>query len=90
MSLCIERDLVASGIGRALSFVRTVAIRFWSALPRDRRATSARRVSAKGMFIRCDRLRIASENFLGIDAYRYESLDYFFGMAEQVHIEVAA
>ncbi len=36
------------------------------------------------------RLRVASENFLGIDAYRHESLDFFFGMAEQVTIEVAA
>jgi DNA invertase Pin-like site-specific DNA recombinase len=40
--------------------------------------------------VRVERMRIASENFLGVDAYRYESLDYFFGMAEQVHIEVAA
>ncbi len=35
-------------------------------------------------------LRVASENFLGIDAYRHESLDYFFGMAELVSIEAAA
>ena len=40
--------------------------------------------------VHCDRLRVGSENFLGIDAYRFESLDFFFGMAEQVTIEVAA
>ena len=40
--------------------------------------------------VRTERLRVSSENFLGIDAYRHESLDYFFGMAEQVTIEVAA
>jgi DNA invertase Pin-like site-specific DNA recombinase len=40
--------------------------------------------------VHADRMRVAPENFLGIDAYRYENLDYFFGMAEQVTIEVAA
>ena len=40
--------------------------------------------------VHTERLRVAPENFLGIDAYRYENLDFFFGMAEQVTIEVAA
>jgi DNA invertase Pin-like site-specific DNA recombinase len=37
-----------------------------------------------------ERLRVCPENFLGVDAYRFENLDYFIGMAEQVTIEVAA
>ena len=36
------------------------------------------------------RLRLASENFVGIDAYRCASLDYFVGMAQQVPVESAA
>jgi DNA invertase Pin-like site-specific DNA recombinase len=40
--------------------------------------------------VRTDHLRVAPENFLGIEAYRHENLDFFFGMAEQVTIEVAA
>ncbi len=40
--------------------------------------------------VHTERLRVAPENFLGIDAYRYENLDFFLGMAEQVTIEVAA
>jgi hypothetical protein len=40
--------------------------------------------------IRAERLRVAHENFFGIDAYRHESLDYFFGLGELVTIEVAA
>ena len=39
--------------------------------------------------VRAARLRVGQENFFGIDAYRHESLSYFFGMAEQVTIEVA-
>jgi DNA invertase Pin-like site-specific DNA recombinase len=39
---------------------------------------------------RGERLRVAHQNFLDIDAFRYENLDYFFGMAEQVAVEVAA
>ncbi len=40
--------------------------------------------------VHADRLRVASENFFGIDAYRYESLDYFFGMAQVVPVEALA
>jgi DNA invertase Pin-like site-specific DNA recombinase len=40
--------------------------------------------------MRAARLRVASENFFGIDAYRCESLDYFFGMAELVPFEAVA
>ncbi len=40
--------------------------------------------------VRQERLRVADQNFFGIDAYRYESLDFFFGMAELVTIEAAA
>jgi hypothetical protein len=40
--------------------------------------------------IRAERLRVAHQNFFGIDAYRHESLDYFFGLGELVTVEVAA
>jgi DNA invertase Pin-like site-specific DNA recombinase len=40
--------------------------------------------------VRAGRLRVGQDNFFGIDAYRHESLSYFYGMAEQVTIEVAA
>jgi hypothetical protein len=36
------------------------------------------------------RLRIKEDNGLFLDAYRYESLEYFFGMARTVHVGVAA
>lgn len=36
------------------------------------------------------RMRVGDENFLGIDAYRFDNLDFFYGMAELVTIEVAA
>ena len=39
--------------------------------------------------VRGDRLRVSAENYLGIDAYRHESLEYFLKMAEQVTIEAA-
>jgi DNA invertase Pin-like site-specific DNA recombinase len=42
------------------------------------------------MDVRAERLRVGHENFLGIDAYRFDSLGYFFGMAELVSIEAAA
>lgn len=42
------------------------------------------------LHLRADRLRVASENFFGVDAYRYENLDYFFGMAQLVSIEASA
>jgi len=40
--------------------------------------------------IHAERVRVAEENGVGIDAYRFESLEYFYGMAAQVRIEVAA
>ncbi|MBX3218946.1 MAG: recombinase family protein [Labilithrix sp.] len=40
--------------------------------------------------VRAERLRVAHENFFGIDAYRYDSLDHLFGLGELVTIEVAA
>jgi hypothetical protein len=40
--------------------------------------------------VRAQRLRVGETNFIGIDAYRYDSLDFFVGMAEQVSVEVAA
>jgi len=40
--------------------------------------------------VHADHLRVGSENFLGIDAYRFENLDFFVGMAERVTVEVAA
>ena len=32
-----------------------------------------------------DRIRLAEENGLMLDAFRFESLDYFFTMAERTH-----
>jgi DNA invertase Pin-like site-specific DNA recombinase len=40
--------------------------------------------------IRAERLRVAEDNGLCLDTYRLDSLDYLYGMAVQVHIEVAA
>ena len=39
--------------------------------------------------IQLDKLRLAEDNKLDFDAYRFDSLDYFFGMAEQVNIGLA-
>lgn len=36
------------------------------------------------------RLRIKEDNGIFLDGYRYESLEYFFGMAQTVRVEVAA
>ncbi|MBM3740719.1 MAG: recombinase family protein, partial [Acidobacteria bacterium] len=36
------------------------------------------------------RLRLAEENRLALDAYRFSTLDYFFGMAERIRIQEAA
>jgi len=36
------------------------------------------------------KLRLADDNGVGLDAYRFESLDYLFGMAERVHLREAA
>jgi hypothetical protein len=40
--------------------------------------------------VRADRLRVAEENGLCLDTYRLDSLEYLYGMAVQVQIEVAA
>lgn len=40
--------------------------------------------------LRSGRVQLAERNFLGIDAYRYDTLDYFVGMGEQITVEVAA
>jgi DNA invertase Pin-like site-specific DNA recombinase len=40
--------------------------------------------------VRSAHLRVAEHNFIGIDAYRYDTLDYFVGMAERATVEVAA
>ncbi len=36
------------------------------------------------------RLRLADDNGLGLDCFRFASLDFFFGMAERVRLPVAA
>ena len=36
------------------------------------------------------KLRLADDNGVGLDAYRFASLDYLFGMAERVHLREAA
>jgi hypothetical protein len=36
------------------------------------------------------KLRLAHDNGVGLDAYRFDSLDYLFGMAERVHLREAA
>jgi hypothetical protein len=36
------------------------------------------------------RLRLAENNCLSLDAYRFPNLDYFFGMAERARIQEAA
>ena len=36
-----------------------------------------------------EKLRIAEVNGIYLDAYRFDSLDYFFGMAERVQLEEA-
>jgi hypothetical protein len=36
------------------------------------------------------KLRLADDNGIGLDAYRFASLDYLFGMAERVHLREAA
>lgn len=40
--------------------------------------------------VRADRLRIAEDNGMVLDTYRLDSLEYLYGMAVQVQIEVAA
>ena len=36
-----------------------------------------------------DKLRLAEDNRLNLDAYRFETLDFFFGMTEQVKVGLA-
>ena len=36
------------------------------------------------------KLRLAHDNGVGLDAYRFATLDYLFGMAERVHLREAA
>jgi hypothetical protein len=37
-----------------------------------------------------ENLRVAEENGVYLDAYRFETLDYFIGMAERIKLEEAA
>jgi len=37
-----------------------------------------------------ERLRLAEDNGAILDTYRFETLDFFFGMAERVKIKIAA
>ena len=43
-----------------------------------------------GIDMTWENLRIAEENGIYLDAYRFETLDYFLGMAERVNLEEAA
>ena len=43
-----------------------------------------------GIDMTWENLRVAEANGIYLDAYRFESLDYFFGMAERVKLEEAA
>ena len=43
-----------------------------------------------GIDMTWERLRVAEENGIYLDAYRFETLDYFVGMAERVALEEAA
>ena len=36
------------------------------------------------------RLRLAEDNGISLDAYRFESLDYFFGMAARTRLQEVA
>jgi hypothetical protein len=40
--------------------------------------------------VRAGALRIKEDNGIFLDGYRFETLDYFFRMAEMVSVEVAA
>ena len=37
-----------------------------------------------------ENLRVAEENGIYLDAYRFDTLDYFFGMAERIKFQEAA
>lgn len=40
--------------------------------------------------INIDKLQLSEDNGVNLDTYRFETLDFFFGMAERVKIQVAA
>jgi len=37
-----------------------------------------------------EQLRVADDNAMSLDTYRFDTLDYFFGMAERIKLEEAA
>lgn len=37
-----------------------------------------------------ENLRVAEENGIYLDAYRFDTLDYFFGIAERANLQEAA
>ena len=43
-----------------------------------------------GIDMTWENLRLAEENGVYLDAYRFETLDYFLGMAKRVKIQEAA
>ena len=43
-----------------------------------------------GLDMTWDNLRVAETNGIYLDTYRFETLDYFFGMAERVKLEELA
>ena len=40
--------------------------------------------------IRTDKLLLAEDNHASLDTFRFDNLDFFFGMAKQVKIRLAA
>jgi hypothetical protein len=40
--------------------------------------------------INLGKLRLAEDNGVGLDTYRFDTLDYFFGMAQRARIPEAA
>ena len=55
------------------------------------------RMKASAIIICCRRidmtwenLRVAEDNGIYLDAYRFDTLDYFLGMAERIKFEEAA
>ena len=43
-----------------------------------------------GIDMTWENLRVAEANGIYLDAYRFDTLDYFFGMAERVKLEEVA
>jgi len=43
-----------------------------------------------GIDMTCENLRVAEDNGVYLDAYRFETLEYFFGMAARVKLQEAA